>query len=121
MHDFEVVMHELESFSEDLSKKPMLVVATKLDAAQDPERVKSLQRMSRKLGLPFFKISSVTGEGLDALKQAMAEHVLSPITEGEATASEAAGPLRSRRSASRSRCPYRVVSKIGQSCSLPEW
>jgi len=75
VHDFEVVMDELASFSEDLAPKPMIVVATKLDAAQDPERVASLEKLARERGLAFFKISSVTGEGLDALKRAMAEGV----------------------------------------------
>jgi GTP-binding protein len=69
-------MEELRSFSEDLSKKPMLVVASKLDAAQSPERVASLRRMARKRRLPFFKISSVTGEGIPELRRAMAEAVL---------------------------------------------
>jgi GTP-binding protein len=73
--DFEVVMNELRSFSEDLAKKPMIVVATKLDAAQQ-KRVLSLQRMAKKRGLPFFKISSVTGEGIEALKRGMADAVL---------------------------------------------
>jgi GTP-binding protein len=76
VHDFEVVMSELASFSEDLAHKPMILVATKLDAAQDPERVASLEKLARERGLTFFKISSVTGEGIDALKRAMAEAVL---------------------------------------------
>lgn len=76
VHDFEVVMSELASFSEDLAHKPTILVATKLDAAQDPERVASLEKLARDRGLAFFKISSVTGEGIDALKRAMAERVL---------------------------------------------
>jgi GTPase len=76
VHDFEIVMGELASFSEDLACKPMMVVATKLDAAQDPERAASLEKLARERGLAFFKISSVTGEGIDALKRAMAERVL---------------------------------------------
>jgi len=76
VHDFEVVMSELASFSEDLAHKPMILVATKLDAAQDAERVASLEKLARERGLAFFKISSVTGEGIDALKRAMAERVL---------------------------------------------
>jgi GTP-binding protein len=76
VHDFEVVMGELASFSEDLARKPMILVATKLDAAQGPERVASLERLARDRGLAFFKISSVTGEGIDSLKRAMAEAVL---------------------------------------------
>jgi GTPase len=78
VHDFEVILAELASFSDDLAKKPMIVVATKLDAAQDPKRVAALQRLARKRGLPFFKISSVTGVGITELKRAMAERVLAP-------------------------------------------
>ena len=77
VEDFETVMRELASFSEDLSKKPMLVVASKMDAAQDPERVASLKRLAETRGLPYFEISSVNGLGLEALKHAMAERVLS--------------------------------------------
>jgi GTP-binding protein len=76
--DFETVMAELASFSEDLAAKPMIVVATKMDAAQDPERVESLRRIAAARGLAFFEISSVTGQGLDALRYAMAERVLAP-------------------------------------------
>ncbi|MBV8844390.1 MAG: GTPase ObgE [Bryobacterales bacterium] len=84
VHDFEVVMEELRSFSEDLANKPMLVVAAKIDAAQDPNRVAGLRRMARRRGLPFFKISSVTGEGIRALIRAMADAVFS----GEPVAAE---------------------------------
>jgi GTPase len=76
VHDFEVVLKELARFSPDLAAKPMIVVATKLDSAQDPERVESLRRMAAERGLPFFAISSVTGEGLDALVRAMGQRVL---------------------------------------------
>jgi GTP-binding protein len=78
VHDFEVVMEELASFSDDLAKKPMIVVAAKMDAAQDPERVDSLRRLARERGLAYLEISSVTGKGIDALKHAMAERVLIP-------------------------------------------
>jgi GTP-binding protein len=78
VHDFEVVMQELASFSEELAAKPMIVVATKMDAAQDPERVASLRAVAAERGLEFFEISSATGQGIDALKFAMAERVLAP-------------------------------------------
>jgi GTP-binding protein len=77
-HDFETVMAELASFSEDLAAKPMIVVATKMDAAQDPARVESLRQIAAERGLAFFEISSVTGQGLDELRYAMAERVLVP-------------------------------------------
>src|SRR5580693_8626255 len=69
--DFEIVMGELKSFSEAMAEKPMIVVATKLDAAQDPSRIKALEKVAKKRKLPFMKISSVTGEGIDQLKKAM--------------------------------------------------
>jgi len=78
VHDFEVILAELASFSDDLAAKPMIVVATKMDAAQDPKRVAALQRLAKKRGMPFFKISSVTGDGIKELKRAMAERVLAP-------------------------------------------
>src|SRR4051794_858419 len=76
VQDFEIVMGELASFSDDLAKKPMIVVATKMDSAQDPDRVESLRRVAAERGLEFFEISSATGQGIDALKFAMADRVL---------------------------------------------
>src|SRR6195256_3894065 len=78
VHDFEIVMGELASFSDDLAHKPMIVVATKIDAAQDPARVESLEKLARERSLPFYKIASVRGEGLAVLKRAMADAVLPP-------------------------------------------
>jgi GTPase len=76
--DFEIIMRELASFSEELAQKPMIVVAAKMDAAQDPDRVARLRHLAEERHLPFFEISSVTGQGIEALKHAMAERVLAP-------------------------------------------
>jgi len=73
--DFEIIMTELASFSEELPKKPMIVIATKLDAAQDPARVDALRELAHERGFAFFEISSITGKGIDELKFAMAERV----------------------------------------------
>jgi GTP-binding protein len=78
VHDFETVLEELASFSQELAAKPMIVVATKMDAAQDPARVQSLRHIAEERGMPFFEISSVTGAGLDELRHAMADRVLAP-------------------------------------------
>ncbi len=77
-HDFNVVMGELKSFSEDLAAKPMIVLATKIDAAQDEERIAAVEQVAKEHGLPFFKISSATGQGIEALKRAMTEAVVIP-------------------------------------------
>ncbi len=76
VEDFHVIMAELASFSEKMTSKPMLVVATKMDVAQDPDRVASLEKLATEQGLPFFRISSVTGQGIPELKSAMARHLL---------------------------------------------
>lgn len=76
VEDFHVVVNELASFSPDLAAKPMFVVATKLDAAQDPKRVEALKRLAVKQRLPFFAISSVTGEGVEKLKRAAGDFLL---------------------------------------------
>ena len=76
VHDFETVMQELAAFSEELARKPMIVVATKMDAAQNPGRVAPLRQLASSRGLAYFEISSVTGQGIEALKHAMTERVL---------------------------------------------
>jgi GTP-binding protein len=76
VQDFETVMGELASFNEELVKKPMIVLATKMDASQDPARVEALRAAVTARGLPFYGISSVTGQGIDALKYTMAEYAL---------------------------------------------
>jgi len=76
IHDFETVLAELGSFSPQLVEKPMIVVASKMDIARDPERVEALRRHTGERGLPFFEISSATGLGIKKLKYAMAERVL---------------------------------------------
>jgi GTP-binding protein len=74
-HDFEALMKELQSYSGELARKPMIVVASKIDAAQDAGRIDSLRRLARERGLDFLEISSVTGAGVDALKFALADRV----------------------------------------------
>jgi len=78
VEDFETVMTELASFSPDLVAKPMVVVATKMDAAQDPERVAALRNLAAERGLDFFEISSATGLGIEPLKLAIAQRILAP-------------------------------------------
>ncbi len=79
LEDFSTLMTELASFSEELAQKPMFVVASKMDAAQDRERVDALRQLAGERNLPFFEISSATGQGIPELKFAMSEHVLAPV------------------------------------------
>jgi len=78
VQDFHVVMRELESYSAELAAKPMIVAASKIDIAKNRERVEALEDLARGLGLPCYRISGVTGEGVASLIRAMAERVFAP-------------------------------------------
>jgi GTP-binding protein len=81
VEDFRVVMEELASFREELARKPMFVVASKIDVAQDRERISRLKSLAAAKGLPFYEISSVTGQGIEGLKYEMAQIVARPVEE----------------------------------------
>jgi GTPase len=72
--DVDVIMGELDSFGAHLIEKPMLMVASKIDAA-NKDKLAKLKQYSKKKKIPLFPISAVTGEGIDKLKYAMAEKV----------------------------------------------
>ncbi len=79
--DFRIVMEELEGFSADLVRKPMFVAASKIDVAQDPARIESLRNLAKEKNLPFYEISSVTGQGIEVLKYNMAQFLLKTVEE----------------------------------------
>jgi GTP-binding protein len=72
--DYEVIMGELAEFGAGLEKKPEIVAASKIDAA-NPDKLARLKRFCKKRGLPLYPISAVTGKGVKELIYAMAEKV----------------------------------------------
>jgi len=88
VHDFKVVQGELRAFSESLVKKPIFVVATKLDATTMRERLEALRKFAGEQGFPFFAISSASGEGIQPLVRAIAD-ALDKIPTGERAGSDA--------------------------------
>jgi GTP-binding protein len=68
-----VISGELAAFSESLAHKPMIVVATKLDATTDRTRLDALREFCRERGLEFHAISAATGEGVRDLVRSIAD------------------------------------------------
>src|SRR5262249_45637458 len=85
MHSFEVINDELQAFSESLTAKPMIVVATKLDATTDRSRLEALRRFCKKRQLEFHSISAVASEGVKSLVRSIAD-ALDKIPRPEASA-----------------------------------
>ena len=75
LDDYRVIMEELASFSAALPQKPMVVAASKIDVLQDSARADRLEQFCRREGLPFFRISAVTGEGVEKLKYYLGSRV----------------------------------------------
>ncbi|MGC2530322.1 MAG: GTPase ObgE [Candidatus Acidiferrum sp.] len=73
IHSFEVINGELQAFSEALVEKPMIVVATKLDATTDRTRLEKLREFCGERNLEFHAISAATGEGVRELVRGIAD------------------------------------------------
>jgi GTPase len=72
--DVEVIAGELASFGARLEQKPVILVASKIDAA-NKSKLAALRRYSKKEGLELYPISAVTGKGIEELKYAIAAKV----------------------------------------------
>ena len=81
VEDFDTILDELQRFSPAVAAKPQIVVANKMDAVDDPERVKALERHVKKRKLKFLKISAATGDGVDALLQAAWKEIAAGVRE----------------------------------------
>jgi GTP-binding protein len=73
VEDLDTVRKELELFAPTLAAKPQIVVANKMDTV-DPsndEDVVALGKRASELGLPFLRVSGVSGQGVPELLEAM--------------------------------------------------
>jgi GTP-binding protein len=80
VNDYLAVNRELRAYNPDLAGRPQIVVATKIDALDDPERLESLKQQVATEGIPFHAISSVTHKGTKELVAAIAVQ-LDELTE----------------------------------------
>ncbi len=87
--DHDVIRDELGAHDPALLEKPILVAFNKLDLAAAREAWPTFEREARASGIEVFAISADTGEGLDALRAAVAR--LLPDAAGLAEPPEPAG------------------------------
>lgn len=92
VRDFEIIERELSAFSSDLAKKPMIIVATKLDATTNRERLEKLRAFAKERGIDFYAVSSASGAGITELVRGMAnklDHLPRPASAPEENRAEA--------------------------------
>ncbi|MBA2353669.1 MAG: GTPase ObgE [Acidobacteria bacterium] len=91
--DLDVIRHELELYTPNsdtldpdalpLAARPQVVAANRIDVLNDPERIAALRARAEALGLPFFAISAVTGEGVPALLEGLWPYIALVKAESE--------------------------------------
>lgn len=83
VEDYEIINRELANYNEELGDRPQIVIATKIDALDDPDRLKALKKRAKKDGKEFLEISSVTNTGIKELVFSIANE-LNRMKEAEA-------------------------------------
>jgi GTP-binding protein len=73
IHSYNVIAGELSAFSDTLTHKPVIVVATKIDATTDRTHLDELTNFCLEQHLEFHAISAATGEGVPALVRSIAD------------------------------------------------
>ena len=74
--DMRQIDRELQKYSAQLSERPQIMVANKIDSADmESEEVKAFVKEARELGRDIVFVSAVTGEGLDELVRLAAERL----------------------------------------------
>lgn len=67
VEDFYIINKELESFSQELAKRPQIVAANKMDIPSAEENVFRLKEELKDKNIKVFPVSAATGKGFDEL------------------------------------------------------
>ncbi len=81
--DYTIINRELANYDRNLATRPQIVVATKLDILDEPQRLESLREFVKSHGQQFLEISSATKKGIKELVFAVSQK-LDEIKELEA-------------------------------------
>ena len=65
--DYYKINEELKKYSDKLSKRTQIIVANKIDSMQDEKLYSELEKVANENNQKIFKISGVTGEGVNDL------------------------------------------------------
>lgn len=105
LNDYEIIKNELALYKDELANRPRMIVANKIDSCWDEELIKKLEERVKADSIaaaggdewadsPFdpklYKISALTGEGVDSLKAAIATKVHALREEAKAAAAATA-------------------------------
>ena len=69
--EYNILLSELEKYNPELLTKARVLAVTKCDIEDPDKPAVSAQRLSKKLGIPVYKISAVAGMGITELKDAL--------------------------------------------------
>ena len=87
VEDIEKINYELSQYSDELSRRPQIIVANKIDSVLEEEEIYiNFKNYVESKGLPVVYVSAVTGEGLEELVRVATEKLkdLPPVTIYEA-------------------------------------
>jgi GTP-binding protein len=83
VEDYEIINRELANYSPDLATRPQIIVATKIDALDEPERLEALKKRAAKDRKEFFEISSIANRGVKELVSAVAKKLDEVASEND--------------------------------------
>ena len=82
VEDFITINNELSQYSPELARRPMIVVANKIDILQEPENLTRLREYTDSLGFPLYEMSAAIHKGTKELMRVIYNRLqeLPPIT-----------------------------------------
>lgn len=73
VEDFYAINQELKKYSEKLATRKQIIVANKVDIAQDETLLKEVKELAKKEKLPIYLISAATNQGIQELIDEVAD------------------------------------------------
>jgi GTP-binding protein len=89
LHDFDVLNQELKKYNSELSQRPQVVVANKMDLPDAQAALPAFKSRLQKKGIPVLAASTATGEGIEAVLDAVARILFAPAKAAPAPKAKA--------------------------------